>query len=770
MQPRRSRTALLACTALTVMSLSTNAGAQDAAAGTTTTTASSTNLQPIVVKGKRVVKADLLGNTPLASETSAETIRTKEISNVRDLGNTTEAGVDFVESRPGAAGGMFIRGMGGARIATLIDDIPIPYLETLTRSGSMSPTTGISDSSNSFDFSSLSGADVVRGADSSRLGGGAIGGALVMRTLEPEDLIGEGRDWGGVAKAGYDSSDTSYNGSVAVARKFGDTSVLFQGGYKRGHERKNMGTVGDIGPTRTEPNPTDKKQNNLLFKVRHDLQGGHRIGLTAERFDLTSDTDMMTLQNGVAYRPGNYWGFDDTKRERLSLDYEYEAPEAGGVIDAAKLTLYWQRLTKDAGSNARRFANASPTANSWEYSRENLTRESSFGLTGGTVSQFQTGTLEHSVRLGGSLNVFQYDQFVTSIGGTSATSPSASQSDVPDVDGLRLGLYAEDEISFGNSGFRLTPGLRFDWYKSDPKANDGFTGNSGYGYFGLPESSSGARLSPKLLAAYDLTNELEVFAQWSMSYRAPTVAELYSNYTNVAGGYTALGNTSLKAETGQGFEVGANYENGDLSGRLSLFHNRYRNFIDSTQFFTNAFPAGYYPSFLVNTWKNRAHVEMSGLEIRARKDFDNGFFIHGSLAYTYGKDADTGEFIRTVAPIKSILGVGYEQEDWGVDLSTILSGKMREDGLQVDATGGPNYETFDAPGYGVVNLTGWWEPKEFKGLRIQAGVYNVFDKTYWNAVGVRDIREGVAPSGTNLPIGAYSEPGRSFKISLTQRF
>ncbi|WLR91457.1 TonB-dependent hemoglobin/transferrin/lactoferrin family receptor [Shinella zoogloeoides] len=760
MQARRSRSALLACTAIAVLSLSADAFAQDAAGGAAAT-ADSTALQPIVVKGKRVVKPGIVGNTPLISETSAETIRKKEIASVGDLGNTTEPGVDYIESRPGAAGGMFIRGMGGARIATLIDDIPVPYLETLTRTGAQSPTTGISDSSNSFDFASLSSVDVLRGSDSSRIGPGALGGALILRTLEPEDLIGEGRDWGGLAKTGYDGQDSSFNGSVAVAKRFGNTSVLFQGGYKRGHERENQGTVDRIGSLRTVPNPMDSKQSNFLFKVRQDLEGGHRIGLTAERFARDTDSDLKTLMNGTTYRPGYYWGFDDTTRERVSLDYDYQAPEAGGLIDAAKFTLYWQRLTKDSGSNATRFANGTPTAASWRYDRENQTREGSFGLTGGTVSEFETGTLSHSVRLGGNLSMFQYDQFVTSIGGTSATSPSASQADVPDVDGTRLGLFAEDEIVFGDSGFTLTPGLRFDWYDYNPKSSAAFTGNTGFGYFGLPEGQSGTRLSPKLLASYQATQELELFAQWSMSYRAPTVTELYSNFTNTVGGYTVLGNPDLKAETGQGFEIGANYDAGDFTGKVTLFHNKYRNFIDTTEEYSSAYPAGYFPQgFLINSWANRNRVEMSGVELKARKEFANGLYVNGSLAYTYGKDKETGEFIRSVAPLKSIVGVGYQQETWGLELSGVFSAAMRDDA---------DPKTFDAPGYGIANFTTWWEPEQFQGLRVQAGVYNIFDKKYWNAIGVRDI-DPTSFTSTNQPVDFYSEAGRTFKVSLTQRF
>lgn len=749
MKAWHSRAPLMACTALAMLYIAVPAAAQDG----------STVLETIEVEGKKAA-ASAASDTPLATQTTAEDIARKEIRNVGDLGNTTEPGVDYVETRPGAAGGMFIRGLGGPRIATLIDDIPIPYLETLTRSGSASPTTGISDSSNSFDFASLSAIDVLRGADSSRIGSGALAGALAMRTLEPEDLIGEGRNWGLLTRLGYDSRDNGYYGSVAGAYRFDNTSILLQGAYKKGEETRNKGDNDVIGPLRTEPNPADIDQNNLLFKLRHDIEGGHRIGLTAERFSLESDIDLKSLQNGTTYRPGYYWGFDDTRRERVSLDYDYVAPATGGLFDAAKLTMYWQRLTKDAGSNATRFASGAPGAASWTYNRENMARESAFGLTGGTISTFTTGTLDHTVRIGGNLNVFRYDQLVTSIGGTSPTAPSATQADVPNVDGVKLGLYADDRISFVGSPFSITPGLRFDWHEYRPKHSDAFEDNTGWDYFGLAGTNSGARLSPKLLVEYQATQQLGLFAQWSMAYRAPTVTELYSNFTNVAGGYAVIGNPDLKAETGHGFEVGASYESPGLAGRVTVYHNRYRNFISPTEEFTGEFPPGYFPEFLLNSWENLDRVEISGIELRARKDFDNGFFVQGSLAYAYGKDKGNNTVLRTVAPFKSIVGVGYAAENWGTELTGIFVGKMRDDG---------DPDTFDAPGYAIANLEAWWEPEQVEGLRLQAGVYNIFDKTYYNALRVRDINPN-GTSSTNQPLPFYSEPGRTFKVSLTQKF
>ncbi|NTJ43007.1 TonB-dependent hemoglobin/transferrin/lactoferrin family receptor [Agrobacterium larrymoorei] len=759
----RSKSTLLVCTAMTLLAAHSAAVAQDAAPQQN----GAIVLERIIVKGKRAgtgnAAANAVSDTPLASTTTADNIRKKEINNARDLGNTSEPGVDFIEAKPGKPGGLFIRGLGGARVTTLIDNIPVPFFENFARA--TIATTGMSDTNNSYDFSSLSQVDVVRGADSSRIGAGALGGALVLRTLEPEDLIEDGRDWGGVAKLTYDSEDRSFGGSVAVAKKIENTSVLFQGGYKKGHERDSRGSVNVLGINRTEPNPSDYDQYNLLFKIRQDLEGGHRIGLTAERFNLDSTTDLKTVQGLIPnppappsnFTPGNYWGYDDTRRERVSLDYSYEADTTDGLIDAADFALYWQRLQKSAGSYGTR---GIPPAALTPYSRDNDLEESSIGITGNTLTEFSTGTFNHEVRFGGSLQFSETEQFLRVVPVTTVVS----QSDMPDVDGKRLGLYLDDRISFADTGFALTPGVRLDWYDYSPKESAAFRNNTGFPVFGLPEGQDGIRLSPKLLATYQLTPEVELFGQWSMAYRPPTINELYIDFRNGAA-YANLGNPNLKPETAQGFEIGANYSSNDLNGKLTVFHNRYSNFIDTISQPGSGIPGEPAQIF---TWRNRNSVEISGVEVSARQDFANGFFLHGSLAYSYGKDTDTNEFIRTVAPFKSILGVGYEQEQWGLDMTTILSGGMRKDGLATTVTGA-TYESFDAPGYGIVNLTGWWEPEQTKGLRIQAGIYNVFDKTYWNAVGVRDVSTS-ATSTTNQPVAFYSEPGRTFKISLTQKF
>lgn len=770
----RSRIMLMVCTSISFASVVSLANAQNAQQQTqkpenaTQRSEGATELQRIVVKGQGRVPASVISDTPLASQTAATQLREKEIGNLRDLGNSTEPGVEYVESRAGAGGGTFIRGMGGARITSLVDDIPIPFLETQIRVGSNSPAVTISDSTDSVDFTSLSSVDVVRGADASRIGSGAMAGALVFKTLVVEDVIQEDRDWGGVAKIGYDSRNKSYNGSVAAAKKIDNTSILFQTGYVRGHETRNKGKDDIFGVNRTVKNPADMSQNNLLFKLRQDLEGGHQIGLTGERFFSQTDTDMKSLQDGKSYKPGLYNGVDDTTRERLSVDYRYSADTEDSLIDAANLTFYWQQIEKHAGAFATRFSPAFP--NGWQFDRFLTTGEKSIGATGGLVSQFDTASVGHTIRLGGNINTFRYSEYTTSVGGTSAPNANDSQADVPSIDGVRAGFYLEDELSFTDTGFSLTPGVRLDWYKYTPKNSADFARNTGAS-FGLPKASDDFRLSPKVLAKYDLNENLNVFGQWSMTYRAPTVTDLYSNFSNFAHGYARLGNANLKAETGQGFEIGAEYSDDSWSGKVTAYHNRYSNFIDVEEYVGVPFPNG--RSGLLFTLVNRDKVTISGIEFKLRKDFDNGFFAHGSLAYASGKNEDTDKYLRTLAPLKSIIGVGYAQEQWGAEFTGIFSAGARDtEPYSVVSSGRPTfYNLFDAPGYGIFNLSGWWEPEQAKGLRIQAGIYNLFDKTYFNAVSNRNVNTLPASiASTNQPVDYYSEPGRTFKISLTQKF
>ncbi|MCP8894024.1 TonB-dependent hemoglobin/transferrin/lactoferrin family receptor [Shinella daejeonensis] len=739
MQARCLRSALLACTALAVMSLSaTSVSAQDASQDEASTEGSTT-LQPIVVKGKRVQNVGTgIADTPLATTTTAAEIEAKQITSIEDLGRSLEPGVNFNRN----TGAVNIRGLEGPRVLTTIDGIPVPYLFDTTR--------GASGGVDAFDFSALSAVDVMRGSDSSRAGGGALGGALGLRTLEPEDLIREGRDWGGIAKFTYDSSDNSFAPSAAVAKRFENTSVLFQGSYKRGDETRTKGNIGGYDSTRTEANPADYDQHNLLFKVRHYAESGHMFGVTAERFRKELETDDRRAQSLAGnYRPGEYNTFKDADRDRVSLDYAYDG---GGFFDSAVASLYWLKQLRSDGYEGVRYTSA-PLG---DITRQNDYEEQTFGFVGSAEKTFTTGDLTHRVVAGLDLATGRAEQYAS---GTDNCGPPpyppalfgcnflhTNQADEPRVDSKRFGIFLDDEIGFGTSGFYLTPGVRFDWVERTPKMTDAFANN--YASPALPAEFSDSAISPKLRLAYRPSDLVEVYGQWAMGFRAPTAGELYSTFGG-PGTYLRRGNAGLDSETSHGFEVGARLGDEDFGGRFSAFHNRYRNFIEAvTLGFDPTYPMG------VTEFQNLDKVRIMGVELAVHKRFDNGFHVNGALAYAKGENLDTGAYLASVAPLKAVLGVGYATETWGTDLTWIGA----------KAVSDKSTATFKAPGYGIVDLTAWWSPEKVEGLTVRAGVYNLFDKEYYDAINVRSAT--VTPATQPY----FSEVGRSFKISLTQRF
>lgn len=749
---RHWRSVLLVCTAVAAVLPVSQSFAQSAPVTTPEATSDdSTVLQKIVVKGKRVAPGSV-ADTPLATEVTAKQLEEKQVTNFDDIGRSVDAGVNY--SRADA--GFNLRGLSGARILTTVDGIPIPYISNSSRQGAFAPANA-NGGGDTFDFDSLSSLDIVRGADSSKGGSGMLGGAIVLNTLEPEDLIPEGRDWGAIVKSTYDSEDRSFSGSAAAAKKIGGTSILFQGGYRKGHERANMGNNDVYGALRTEANPADFDQNNLLFKLRQELEGGHRIGLTAERFRRDLETDLRHLQGGTSPRNfmiDNYDGREQRDRDRVSLDYDYEAQSSDAFFSSARATLYWQDLKKEAGSGGRTTANVA-------YGRNNEVENETWGFSGTATKDFEYSGLSHSVRVGLDVGVSSWSQYSWALCPTSTTCPSLNnQAEVPNVDSRNLGLVVEDQIEIGNTGFALTPGFRFDWFNYDPSTGGGFSNNTGLTRFGDLRDRTEAALSPKILATYDLTPDVKLYMQLAVGFRAPTVDELYSRFYNPTGRYAQLGNPDLEPEIGRGIEVGANFDTGDVTGRVALFHTRYQNFIETV---TSVDATG----FTEFNYTNVAVATISGIEASAVKTFNNGINLHASLAYAYGRNEETTQRLRSVAPFKAIVGGGWSNETFGFDLSSTLSAGMLTDHLNTPVSNTAD-STFDAPGYAIVDLTGWWTPEQLPGLRVQAGVYNIFDQEHYNALAVRDVN--LSSATASQPREWYSEPGRTFKVSLTKTF
>ncbi|WP_297322295.1 TonB-dependent hemoglobin/transferrin/lactoferrin family receptor [uncultured Bartonella sp.] len=690
-------------------------------------------LSPVVVKSQSGAEK-LDSPTILTNRQTAKDIADKQVDDVHDISR-----LDPAIGYNSDSDSFNIRGLDQNRVLTTIDGIRLPWLNDGARNAKLGTSL--------FNFSSLSTLDIIHGADSSLYGSGAFGGVVALRTLDPEDLLTTEKNWASLTKGSYDSTDRSWRINEAFAVRAKQTYALFQGGYTRGKQRENNGVGGGYGATRVEPNPLTLDQDNLLFKIYQHIDGSQRLGFTAERFNLSKDIDNLNASTS-SYRAGSNTEDDEKRRERLSMSYDYNG---GGFVDEAHAIVYWQRQRTDEKTEAIRIS-----IPKGYYMRDNLIRDTYYGINGAALKKLEAGNVTHTLRVATDASSSKFQQFA---GGQDSCPPPpfkgpfmtcrfmhTNQSDSPDTDSIVFGLSFEDEIGFPTNRVRLAPGLRYDWY--DHRPQDTYTYEHAAGFKGYPSSNSDFRLSPKLRMEWDALDKLTLYAQWAQAFRAPSVTELYLNYTN-PGFYYTHGNPDLKPETSNSYDIGARLGDDNLGGSLSLFSNYYKNFIDQIDL-------GATREFMIQrlTHINRARVRISGIEAKSHWVLANGWHTNAALAYAEGKDTDTDEHLNSIPALKSIIGVGYAQEQWGSDLSLTAAGKRNK----VEEKS----EFAKTPGYTLVDLSGWWEPIGKKGPKLQAGIYNLFDKRYWNAVDL--------PSSPSTPKDYYSQPGRTFKISLTQKF
>ncbi|ALE04012.1 TonB-dependent hemin, ferrichrome receptor [Bartonella ancashensis] len=696
-------------------------------------------LKPIVIESGRV---DPNAITVLTNRKNVQDIDQKQIDGIHDV-NRLDPSITYNVANDSFA----IRGLDANRILTQIDGIPLPWLSDEIR--------GVKGGASMFDMNALSAFDIVKGSDSSLYGSGALGGTINLHTLNPEDLLITEKNWGMITKGGYSSIDKSWRLDQALAMRADQTLILFQGSVVDGHERNSMGTIGGYGEERTHANPANFDRNNILFKVHQYLSNNHRLGFAMERFNYKKDTHSLNAASTM-YAPASVHDEDDRDRKRFSLYYDYNG-DGDTVFDAFHGQLYWQEQSSDHVMSGHRLQ--SPKG---RYLRENLIQNTVYGFSAsGDLKRFGTSTIGNTVRFSANIFASKFHQYA--YGEDNCHLPEnkracvflrTNMSDSPDTDSTGFGIAFEDAIDVHGGRFRVIPGIRYDWYVHTPQKT------SSYAYAQIrdseenPPKRSSSRFSPKLRVEWDADTQVTLYAQWAQAFRMPSVSELYVAYAKPPM-YYVVGNPDLKPEISNGYDFGIKYGNIHWGGAVSLFVNDYKDFIERVD-------KGPSEEFMLqrNHYVNLAHVRIHGVEAAVHWNLKNGFHSNFGVSYAKGRDLDKKQDLSSIPPLKSVVGLGYEKGGkWGLDV--LLTLVAEDNNVKNKSYYGK------VPAYGLFDVLSWWKPLGEKGPIVQAGVYNLFDKKYWNA---SDLPEASPRGVSPLPKDYFSQPGRNFKVSFVQKF
>lgn len=712
--------------------------------------------------------------------TTAAEIADKQIQNWTDLGRLVP-GLDFNRSNSSVN----MRGLDGNRVRIQEDGIPLPWLDD----GSRDVKGGLE----TFNFNTLSSVDVVRGAGAGDSSG--LTGTVILRGLRPDDLLTDGKDIGLLVKGTHDGLDNSVGGDMAFAARLGaSTKMLIQYGISTGSERKNGGDIGGYGRTRTKMNPADYTSKNVGLRLEHELAPGHTLGLGASSFRLDRDIEQMHDQNTSTFAIGNNDLTERMKRDRIWADYNYKATQAYSALDEAGVQLYWSKTRLEQNQNAIRNKVFDPRSeiipgNPYRYGypygpyeRNNSIEQKGWGANLSAGGYWGDAALRGHWTVAGTFANDTYEQYSAGFDNCPEIPPGlaapfgprtcdflhSNQGDTPKVNSRDWSLFASHGFIWNDGQFELTPALRYDGWSRKPRTGGGFASNEN-GYESELLNRSGNQVSPSLEFAWNASDVYRFTARYGYGYRAPTAPELFLQYGSPAN-YMRKGDPNLKPERSRGWELGFQARGQVVGGSLNIFETRYKDFIENDvpvgpdSPFYALMQQGLYPNG-VFTYANRDRVRIYGAEALGYWNINENLYTRATVAWTVGKDLETGQHLNSVAPLKGTLALGYKTQQWGAETVWTLANKRDKVEYREATEEAPNAD-FRAPGYGTLDVHGWWAPASLKGVKFQLSVVNLFDKKYWNALSVPTA----GPNAIPRPVDYYSEAGRYVRVSVSYQY
>ncbi|PCJ39528.1 MAG: hypothetical protein COA71_13810 [SAR86 cluster bacterium] len=705
---------------------------------------STTEAEEILVTATRLDRSeeDIAGTVTVISNIEMQQTLVEDLDDLVRY----QPGISMSTSARGGNQGFVIRGIGGNRILTLMDGV---------RSSDFYAAGPASYGKDNFETEDLQTVEIIRGPASVLYGADAMGGAVIMRSKGIADYLSADRNSFLGLRTSYNSANNMGKLGFTGVRQFTDIGAMLQFTH-RDFEESDVEGPGQL-------NPQDGENNSLLAKFEWNQNVDRLYNLTLNYYEEEIDT---VLLNEISASVNASAGLDETERFRVSAGLEWNLDTS--LADHFEAQVYWQDT--DALQNTRQerisYSFINPT-NPMTYGGSLANRVTDFtfkqetsGLELSFNKQLTAGSIQHTLVYGTAFEVTATERprnrCETEISSGSSTCaiaayPFAVTEDFPnktfpDTDATRFGLYLQDEVILGNSGFTLIPGLRFDRYEMDADTQ-GLQDVINLGYRVSDYESD--EVSFNLGLIYDISSNTSVFAQYAEGFRPPNFSEANQSFVNLGFGYATVPNPDLEAETSQNLEFGirSSFENSNIN--LTFYRNDYDKFIETQS-------VGFQGGLSLFQQQNIDKVEIYGAELQGSHRLNERLVLQGSLAYSKGDNKINNTPLNSVAPLTGVLGLRYEPVDqtWGIEgLVTVVADKDRV----------ANAGDVVADSYEVLDIIANYAFSETAQIRL--GVFNVLGTEYarWSNI------QGLSAASITS-IQRAQEAGATLRMSLSLNF
>ncbi|GAB4026658.1 TonB-dependent receptor [Spirosoma koreense] len=476
---------------------------------------------------------------------------------------------------------------------------------------------------------------VIKGAASIRYGSDAIGGVILV---EPKAMPTQPGIGGEVNLVG------ATNGRLGVA------SGVLEGAFGKkltGLSWRLQGTIKRSGYVRT-PNyfleNTSYQENNFSGDIHYD-HGPWGAEVFYSRFDtkigLFTGAQVGSLADLYAAI---------SRQEPLSqpgFSYALNRPYQDVQHDLIKFRTYWR--TNKGGTVTATFAR-----------QQNVRREYDYvSFSGALNPELYLKLVTHSADL-----VWEHSSVKNSRGGIwsgSAGFNGITQGNVrqflfliPNFRNYGAGLFAIERYAAGR--WTLEGGLRYDYrwlrayFLNETTKQTYFTTRD----WGNANGSLGI--------AYQLRTDLTLTANLSTAWRAPNVADLYSDGLHQSAVAYERGNPNLQPEQAYNGNLVLAYAGKRLSGELGVYNNRIDNYIylkpDSVPIIRQrgAFPAYTY---------NQVRATFRGIDATLTYKFTDQLSLTTKNSLLFAYNHTDHDYLVFIPPNRSDNSLRYDWARWG---------------------------------------------------------------------------------------------------------
>ena len=170
-------------------------------------------------------------------------------------------------------------------------------------------------------------------------------------------------------------------------------------------------------------------------------------------------------------------------------------------------------------------------------------------------------------------------------------------------------------------------------------------------------SQFGHNVTPKVGVVYGIDTHTRMKFNFGKGYKAPSISELYLNmfHTTPIGVLNIIGNPNLKPETSTSLDVALEAERGKTFGKVSYYHTRVRNLIDSHQIQSDVVGISQRHQYY-----NVGKAKIQGFEVTLGHKLTDRFIVKGTYNLVDAKDMSTHEHLSNRPRSISTLQLIYD--------------------------------------------------------------------------------------------------------------